>query len=116
MDAYACYNQIFMHLIDSEYTTFIIDKGLYCYNVMSFGLKNAGATYQRLVNRIFAKRISSTMEVYVDNMLVNSQTANQHLHNLSLMFGMLKEYLMRLNLTKCAFGVSLREFLSFMIS
>lgn len=103
MDAYAFYNQIFMHPADSEYTTFIINKGLYCYNIMSFGLKNAGATYQRLVNRIFAKHIDSTMEVYVNDMLVKSQTADQHLHNLSLMFVILKEYLMRLNPIKCAF-------------
>ncbi|BBG94714.1 Protein kinase superfamily protein [Prunus dulcis] len=51
MDAYSGYNQIFMHPPDSEHTAFITDKGLYCYNVMPFGLKNAGATYQRLVNK-----------------------------------------------------------------
>ncbi|KAI5317786.1 hypothetical protein L3X38_037493 [Prunus dulcis] len=52
MDAYSGYNQIFMHPPDSEHTAFITDKGLYYYNVMPFGLKNAGATYQRLVNKI----------------------------------------------------------------
>ncbi|XP_021822806.1 uncharacterized protein LOC110764201 [Prunus avium] len=83
---------------------------------MSFGLKNAGATYQRLVNRIFAKQIGSTMEVYVDDILVKSRTAREHLANLSLMFGILKEYRMRLNPTKCAFGVSSGRFLGFMIS
>ncbi|XP_020417963.1 uncharacterized protein LOC109948679 [Prunus persica] len=83
---------------------------------MPFGLKNAGATYQRLVNRIFAKYIGSIMEVYVDDMLVKSRTAEEHLHNLSIMFGILKEYRMRLNPTKCAFGVSSGKFLGFMIS
>ncbi|CAL9024363.1 unnamed protein product [Prunus brigantina] len=48
MDAYSGYNQIFMHPADQEHTAFINDRGLYCYNVMPFGLKNAGATYQRL--------------------------------------------------------------------
>ncbi|CAL9012270.1 unnamed protein product [Prunus brigantina] len=69
MDAYSGYNQIFMDPADSEHTAFITDRGLYCYNVMPFGLKNAGATYQRLVNRIFAQHIGSIMEVYVDDML-----------------------------------------------
>ncbi|XP_021833172.1 uncharacterized protein K02A2.6-like [Prunus avium] len=83
---------------------------------MPFGLKNAGATYQRLVNRIFAEQIRSTMEVYVDDMLVKSRTPGEHLKNLSLMFGILKDYRMRLNPTKCAFGVSSGRFLGFMIS
>ncbi|CAL8162416.1 unnamed protein product [Prunus armeniaca] len=116
MDAYSGYNQIFMNPTDSEHTTFIIDQGLYCYNVMPFGLKNARATYQRLFNRIFAEHIGSIMEVYVDNMLVKSRTAEEYLHNLALIFGILKDYRMRLNPTKCAFGVSSGKFLGFMIS
>ncbi|KAI5351522.1 hypothetical protein L3X38_004413 [Prunus dulcis] len=116
MDAYSGYNQIFMHPPDSEHTAFITDKGLYCYNVMPFGLKNAGATYQRLVNKIFAGYIGNIMEVYVDDMLVKSRTAEDHLQNLSIMFGILKEYRMRLNPKKCAFGVSSGKFLGFMIS
>ncbi|KAI5334535.1 hypothetical protein L3X38_024668 [Prunus dulcis] len=111
MDAYSGYNQIFMHPADSKHMTFITNKGLYCYNVMPFGLKNAGAKFQRLV-----KHISSTMEVYVDDMLVKIKTADQHLHNLSLIFGILKEYQMRLNPTKCAFSVSSGKFLGWMIS
>ncbi|CAL9005246.1 unnamed protein product [Prunus brigantina] len=83
---------------------------------MPFGLKNAGATYQRLVNHIFAELIGTSMEVYVDDMLVKSRTANDHLRNLSLMFGKLKQYNMRLNPSKCAFGVASGKFLGFMIS
>ncbi|KAI5354812.1 hypothetical protein L3X38_007707 [Prunus dulcis] len=116
MDAYSGYNQIFMHPPDSEHTAFITDKGLYCYNVMPFGLKNAGATYQRFVNKIFAGYIDNIMEVYVDDMLVKSRTAEEHLQNLSIMFGILKDYRMRLNQKKCAFGVSSGKFLGFMIS
>ncbi|KAI5330104.1 hypothetical protein L3X38_029501 [Prunus dulcis] len=116
LDAYSGYNQIFMHPPDSEHTAFITDKGLYCYNVMPFGLKNAGPTYQRLVNKIFAGYIGNIMEVYVDDMLVKSRTAEDHLQNLSTMFGILKDYRMRLNPKKCAFGVSSGKFLGFMIS
>ncbi|CAL9000917.1 unnamed protein product, partial [Prunus brigantina] len=116
MDAYSGYNQIFMDPADSEHTAFITDRGLYCYNVMPFGLKNAGATYQRLVNRIFAQHMGSIMEVYVDDMLVKSRTAGGHLENLALMFGILKRYRMRLKPTKCAFGVSSGKFLGFMVS
>ncbi|KAH0969503.1 hypothetical protein GBA52_028641 [Prunus armeniaca] len=105
-----------MNPTDREHTTFITDRGLYYYNVMSFGLKNAGVTYQRLVNRIFAKHIGSIMEVYVDDMLVTSRTAEEHLHNLALMFDIMKDYRMRLNPAKCAFGVSSGKFLGFMIS
>ncbi|KAI5343814.1 hypothetical protein L3X38_011690 [Prunus dulcis] len=116
MDAYSGYNQIFMHPPDSEHTAFITDKGLYCYNVMPFGLKNAEATYQRLVNKVFAGYIGNIMEVYVDDMLLKSRTAEDHLQNLSIMFGILKDYRMRLNPKKCAFGVSSGKFLGFMIN
>ncbi|CAL8991543.1 unnamed protein product [Prunus brigantina] len=105
-----------MHPADREHTAFITDRGLYCYNVMPFGLKNAGATYQRLVNQIFADLIGTSMEVYVDDMLVKSRTANDHLRNLSLMFDKLKQYNMRLNPSKCAFGVASGKFLGFMFS
>ncbi|CAL2237121.1 unnamed protein product [Prunus armeniaca] len=116
MDAYSGYNQIFMHPEDQAHTSFITDHGLCCYKVMPFGLKNTGATYQRLVNSIFAPLIGHTMEVYVDDMLVKSRTADKHIPNLSAMFAILKQYRMRLNLTKCAFGVASGKFLGFMIS
>ncbi|XP_022863650.1 uncharacterized protein LOC111383741 [Olea europaea var. sylvestris] len=57
---------------DEEATSFITDRGLYCYKVMPFGLKNVGATYQRLVNMMFVELIGRTIEVYVDDMLVKS--------------------------------------------
>ncbi|KAI5335159.1 hypothetical protein L3X38_025292 [Prunus dulcis] len=70
MDAYSCYNQILMHKDDKAKTSFIIKIGTYYYKVMPFRLKNAGATYQRLLKRIFNEQIGKTMEVYVDDMLV----------------------------------------------
>ncbi|KAM1034264.1 hypothetical protein ACFX2A_038558 [Malus domestica] len=63
METYSGYNQILMNPLDQEHTAFTTDRGLYCYKVMPFGLKNAGATYQRLVNSIFAEQIGKSMEV-----------------------------------------------------
>ena len=56
-----------------EKTAFITSQGLYCYKIMPFGLKNAGATYQRLVNKMFSQQIGKNMEVYVYDMLVKSK-------------------------------------------
>ncbi|KAK0606812.1 hypothetical protein LWI29_004626 [Acer saccharum] len=78
MDAYSGYNQIKMHKPDEEKTAFTTDQRLYCYTVMPFGLKNAGATYQRLLNKMFARQIGKNMEVYVDDMLTKSVTADKH--------------------------------------
>ena len=86
MDAFSGYNQISMDPNDQEKTSFVTAQGTYCYRVMPFGLKNAGATYQRLVNRMFQKLIGTTMEVYVDDMLVKSTTAGLHIAHLSEMF------------------------------
>ena len=104
MDAFSGYNQISMDPDDQE--MFVIGQGTYCYRVMPFGLKNAGATYQRLVNRMFHKQIGTTMEVYIDDMLVKSIIAELHIAHLSEAFQILGEYNMKLNLAKCAFGVS----------
>ena len=75
MDAFSGYNQIRMAPEDEEKTAFITNRGLYCYRIMPFGLKNAGATYQRLVNKIFKEQIGRNMEVYVDDMLVKSKSS-----------------------------------------
>ncbi|KAM2531770.1 hypothetical protein PS1_000466 [Malus domestica] len=83
---------------------------------MPFDLKNARATYQRLVNSMFAEQIGKGMEVYFDDMLVKSKHADQHTTNLSETFTILKRYRMRLNPNKCAFGVGSGKFLGFMIS
>ena len=113
MDAFSGYNQISMDPNDQEKTSFVTTHGTYCYRVMPFGLKNAGATYQRLVNRMFQKQIGTTMEVYIDDMLVKSPTAKLHIAHLSEAFQILREYNMKLNPAKCTFGVSAKKFLSF---
>ena len=83
---------------------------------MPFGSKNAGATYQRLVNQMFSKQIGRNMEVYVDNILVKSKEAKTHLEDLQETFNTLRRYKLKLNLVKYLFGVSLGKFLGFLVS
>ena len=116
MDAFSGYNQISMDPDDQEKTSFITGQGTYCYRVMPFGLKNAGATYQRLVNRMFQKQIGMSMEVYIDDMLVKSTTAELHIAHLFVAFQIMREYNMKLNPAKCAFGVSAGKFLGFIVN
>ena len=116
MDAFSGYNQISMDLNDQEKTSFVTGQGTYCCRVMPFGLKNAGATYQRLVNRMFHKQIGASMEVYIDDMLVKSVKAELHITYLAEAFQVLKSYNMKLNPAKCAFGVSAGKFLGFIVN
>ena len=101
---------------DQEKILFVSAQGTYCYRVMPFGLKNAGATYQRLVNRMFQKQIGATMEVYIDDMVVKSTAAKFHTAHLSEAFQILRNYNMKLNPAKCAFGVSAEKFLGFIVN
>ena len=116
MDNFLGYNQIRMAEEDQEKTSFITSQGLYCYKVMPFGLKNAGATYQRLVNKMFSKQIGRNKEVYVDDMLVKSREELAHLDDLKETFTTLKQYRMKLNPAKCIFGIASGKFLGFMVS
>ena len=68
-----------MEEADQEMTSFVTSQGLFCYKVMSFDLKNAGMTYQRLMNKMFANQIGRNEQVYVDDMLVKSQRKDDHL-------------------------------------
>lgn len=86
MDAYSGYNQIPMYLVDEDNTSFVTDMGLYCYKMMPFGLKNSGATYQRLVKKMLADLIGKTIEVYVDDMLVKSLKSDDHVAQLNEAF------------------------------
>ena len=72
MDAFSGYNQIKMDEADLEKTSFVTSQGLFCYKVMPFGLKNAGATYQWLVNHMFCPQIGRNIKVYMDKILVKS--------------------------------------------
>ena len=84
--------------------------------MMPFGLKNAGATYQRLMNKMFTHQIGRNVQVYVDDMLVKSLCENNHLDDFQETFDTLRSYNMKLNPSKCMFGVIARKFLGFMVS
>ena len=116
MDAYSRYNQISMYELDREHTSFITNRGLYCYRVMPFGLKNAEATYLRLVNTMFKDLTGKAMEVYVDDMLVKSITTGDHVKHLRQMFNVLQKYQMKLNPLKYAFEVRSGKFLGFKVN
>ena len=83
---------------------------------MPFGLKNAGVTYQRLMNKMFTHQIGRNVQVYVDDMLVKTLRENDHLDDLQETFDTLRSYNMKLNPSKCVFGVTAGKFLSFMVS
>ena len=83
---------------------------------MPFGLKNVGATYQRLMNKMFTNQIRRNVQVYVNDMLVKSRREDDHLEDLKETFDTLRSYNMKLNLSKCAFGVTTGKFLGFMVS
>ncbi|XP_017411652.2 uncharacterized protein LOC108323671 [Vigna angularis] len=116
LDAYSGYNQIPMYEPDQSKTAFITERANYCYEVMPFGLKNAGATYQRLMDKVFHHQIGRCMDVYVDDMVIRSNSVEQHLQDLKEVFAQLRRYNMRLNPAKCTFGVPAGKFLGFMLT
>ncbi|KAL0427550.1 UNVERIFIED_CONTAM: Retrovirus-related Pol polyprotein from transposon.6 [Sesamum latifolium] len=83
---------------------------------MPFGLKNAGTTYQRLVDKMFRPQLGRNMEVYVDDMLVKSKEVHDHVKDLNETFAILRKYRLKLNPGKCAFEVSGGRFLRFMVT
>ena len=105
-----------MHPRDKDKTSFITDQGTYCYKVMPFGLKNAGATYQQLINLMFRPLIGTSMEVYIDDLLVKSIQEDDHLQHLTEAFDILKKFQMKLNPAKCTFVVASRKFLGHMVT
>ena len=116
MDAFLGYNQIPMNEQDEGSTTFITNMGLFCNRVMPFGLKNARATYQKLVNKIFKPLIGHTIEVYVDDMITKFKEPRDHVKHFEETFELLRKYKMKLNPEKCAFGVNSGKFLGFLMS
>jgi len=116
LDAYSRYNQIQMHHRDQEKTAFKTDSDNFFYKVMPFGLKNVGATYQRLMDYVFHDMIGRNVEVYVDDIVVKSDSCEQHISDLKEVFQALRKYHMRLNPKMCAFGVEGGKFLGFMLT
>jgi len=111
MDGSSGYNQIRMAPADKEKTAFRTPKGIYCYKGMPFGLKNAGATYQRAMQKIFDDMLHQHVECYVDDLMVKSKEKKNHLQDLRLVFERLRRFQLKMNPLKCAFGVSSGKFL-----
>ena len=114
MDGYSGHNQIFMDLADALKTTFRTPFGNYFYRVMPFGLKNVGATYQRTMTLIFGDMLHKQVKDYVDDLVVKAKNPFEHLVHLRQVFERCIEYNLRMNPSKCAFRVSLGQFLGFL--
>ena len=96
---------------DMEKTTFLTMWGIFCYKVMPFGLKNAGATYQRAIVTLFHDMMHKEIEVYVDDMIAKSQREDDHVINLKKLFERLRKFQLKLNPIKCTFGAISRKLL-----
>jgi hypothetical protein len=117
LDSNAGYNQIFMAKEDVSKTVFRCPGfvGLFEWVIMTFGLKNAGATYQRAMNLIFHDLLGVMMEVYIDDVVVKSVGFKEHMTNLKLSLERMKKYGLRMNPLKCAFGLISGRFLGFIV-
>ncbi|KAL0324628.1 UNVERIFIED_CONTAM: Retrovirus-related Pol polyprotein from transposon [Sesamum calycinum] len=111
MDASQGFHQIMLALEDHKRVSFITSDETFYYLVMPFGLKNAGATYQRLVDKIFRPQLGRNMEVYVDDMLVKSKEACSHVEALEETFAILRKYRLKLNPGKSAYGRNVNKHL-----
>ena len=116
LDAFKGYHHIGMSEEDREKMACYTDQGVYCYITMPFGLKNAGATYQRLVNRILKDQIRRNVEAYVDDILLKSRTTSDVLFDMREVFNIFRGSKMRLNPKKCVFGVTSKKFLGYLVS
>ena len=116
LDCYKGYHQVQMKEEDEEKTAFRTDKGIYCYTKMPFGLRNAGATYQRLMDTVFSEDIGKTVEVYMDDLVIMSHEEETMLHNIQRTFDSLRSVNLKLNPTKCSFGMEEGKFLGFIVT
>uniref|UniRef100_A0A2N9EIX4 Integrase catalytic domain-containing protein n=1 Tax=Fagus sylvatica TaxID=28930 RepID=A0A2N9EIX4_FAGSY len=115
MDGFSGYNQIRMSPRDAEKTAFRTPIGNFYYTVMPFGLKNAGATYQRTMTAMFHDMIHQEIEDYVDDIVVKSKKREEHVEVLRKVFERCRLYKLKMNPLKCAFGVSAGKFLGFLV-
>ena len=115
MDGFLCCNQIRMALEDVEKTTFLTMWGTFYYKVIPFGLKNAGATYQRAMVT-FQDMMHKEIEVYMDDMIAKSQGEDDHVINLKKLFERLRKFQLKLNPAKCTFRATSEKLLGFVVS
>ena len=116
LDAFQGYHQIPLALDDPEKIAFITPIGSYHYKLMSFGLKNAGSTYQRMMTRMFELPLRKNIEIYIDDMVVKSKMVSEHLGDLRAIFEILRNYKLHLNASKYSFGVGSGKFLGYMVT
>ncbi|GJX32293.1 reverse transcriptase domain-containing protein [Tanacetum coccineum] len=116
LDAYKGYHQIKMAKEDEEKTAFITSQWIFCYSKMPFGLKNAGSTYQRLVDKAFQRQIRRNLEVYVDDLVIKSHTEEEIIRDITETFKTLRQINMKLNPKKCTFGMQEGMFLGYKVS
>ena len=116
LDAFQGYHQIPLALDDQEKTAFVTPTGNYHYKVMSFGLKNTRSTYQRMMTRMFEPQLGKSIEVYIDDMVVKSKVVSEHVGDLRKNFEILRKHKLRLNASKCSFGVGSGKFMGYMVT
>ena len=116
LDAFSGYNQIKMHPRDECKTEFMTETCCYCYKVMPFWLKNAGATYQRLMDWVLAPMLGRNVHAYVDDMVVTSQERGQHTAGLEELFATIAKHRLKLNPDKFVFRVEAGKFLGFLLT
>jgi hypothetical protein len=115
LDCYSGYHQIALHPDDEDKTTFIRTHGIYCYKVMTFGLKNTRATYQKEIQKCLKSQIGKNIEAYVDDVVVKTTEQDKVIADLAETFANLREFQWKLNPTKCVFGVPSGLLLGFMV-
>ena len=116
LDAFQGYHQIPLAMDDQEKTAFVTPVGNYHYKVMPFSLKNAGSTYQRIMTKMLEPQLGKNVEVYIDDMVVKSKLVFEHVRDLTSIFEILREHKLRLNASKCSFGVGSRKFLGYLVT
>ena len=114
LNAFQGYHQIALATEDQEKIAFISPNANYHYTVMPFGLKNVGATYQRMITRMFRDIIGFTVKVYINDMVVKSKQEARHIEDLWGVFEVLRQHKLHLNADKCAFGVGASKFLGYL--
>ena len=116
LDAFEGYHQIALVLDDQERIAFVTSIRKYHYKVMSFGLKNVGATYKRMMTRMFKSQLEKNIEIYIDDMVIKSKAEFEHVNDLKNIFGILRKHKLCLNASKCSFGVGSGKFLGYMVT
>jgi hypothetical protein len=116
LDSYSGYNQIKLKKEDEEKTTFITTYGVFCYQVMPFGLKNTGATYKRMMENCLGNQIGCNIQVYIDDIVITTRKEESLISDLTETFDNLNRYKLKLNPRKCSFGVSAGQLLGFLVS